>query len=314
MTYTHLIAFEGRSVTLGRQMAIVLMIAVLIAGCVILALKRKSRGNETSPKQPANATTTATVTVPIQIKVSFGHSDEEESDPAEIDPAAKPTGEGRWYVYAHRDSAGRVFYIGKGCEGRADSNDRHYVWHKYVAERSGGQFRSQILSHHATSEEAEERESRLISRYGKHLVNWINPRRAFDYAALDRFHKLRQANRAFVAETRPLDETSPDIAIDRYRQALRNVLEFRNIVLERGLVAELNTGHVAGNGELEILDRLTLCLKRLDRMEELRAAVTEFEALHPTAVEGSAKFERIRKRGNPVVSRAARTPNKTQPT
>jgi hypothetical protein len=88
MTYTHLIAFEGRSVTLGRQMAIVLVIAVLIGGCVILALKRKSHGNETSPKQPANATATATVTVPIQIKVSFGHSDEEESDPAEIDPAS----------------------------------------------------------------------------------------------------------------------------------------------------------------------------------------------------------------------------------
>jgi hypothetical protein len=50
MTYTHLIAFEGRSVTLGRQMAIVLMIAVLIAGCVILALKTQVTWERNIPK------------------------------------------------------------------------------------------------------------------------------------------------------------------------------------------------------------------------------------------------------------------------
>ena len=40
-----------------------------------------------------------------------------------------------FYVYAHRDNKGAIFYIGKGTGKRAWSQDRHPVWHRYVKER-----------------------------------------------------------------------------------------------------------------------------------------------------------------------------------
>lgn len=185
------------------------------------------------------------------------------------------TGTGQWYVYCHLDCAGRIFYVGKGTSKRAWSTVRHLVWHQYVATRSDGKFTVQIVSYHETSDEAERVEQSFIARYGAQLVNWINPGRDTDFAACDRYWAAKKANQKFVADTEAFESSDPSQAVERYRQALAEMYNYSAIVLERGLVAELRAEIFRSGGDDNILDRLTLCLFRLGRYEELNAALAD---------------------------------------
>ena len=219
----------------------------------------------------------------IGIKFTVRHGSEP-SAPVEIDQ--EPTGTGKLYVYVHRNPGGEIFYVGKGTGRRAWSTVRHSVWHKYVNERCAGKYTVQIVSYHGTNDEAEEAEDRLTSRYGEQLVNWINPGRQFDYPALARFHAARNANRLFVAETKPLESANLEQAIERYKQAMLAMYEYESITLERGLIAELSGDtYQCGGGGINILDRLTLCLYRLGRVRELNEAVDDFLTRFPQATE-----------------------------
>ena len=171
-----------------------------------------------------------------------------------------------YYVYFHRDMAGNIFYIGKGTKRRADSLDRHPAWKKYVTERLLDQYIVEIHADGLTEEYAEELEWSLICQYGEQLINWINPGRAFDYQALEQFHALRDKNRAFVAATKQYETTDLPLAVERYLLALEAMRKYESITLERGLVAEMSVG--PNWGEPNILDRLTLCLSKLGRLEE----------------------------------------------
>lgn len=214
--------------------------------------------------------------------VRFGSQPSE----APIEINQEPTGTGKFYVYVHRDPSGQIFYVGKGTGRRAWSHRRHPVWHKYVDERCRGSYTVQIVSYHEESNEAEEAEDRLTSRYGKQLVNWINTGRQFDYPALERFHAARSANRIFVAETKLLESTNIEQAVARYKQAMLRMYEYESITLERGLIAELSSDcYQCGSGGINILDRLTLCLYRLGRGRELDEAVNDFLSRFPQAVE-----------------------------
>lgn len=177
-----------------------------------------------------------------------------------------------YYVYVHRDSLGNIFYVGKGTGRRAWSKDRDIVWKRYVDERLGGQYEVEIIRSNLSEPEAEGLEWNLITEHGKSLVNWVNPGRQFDYADIERYHALRDANRLFIAKIRRLDKKDPAQAVTQYREALDRLREYENIVLERGLVAELAAG--PKHGEPTIIDRLTLCLTKLDRADE---AITEGE-------------------------------------
>jgi hypothetical protein len=187
-----------------------------------------------------------------------------------------------FYVYFHRDHFGHVFYVGKGTGRRAWSLDRHPAWNKYVAERLNGEYRVEVYRDGLTEEEADELESSLISEHGKKLINWINPGRAFDYQALERYHKLRDENRRFVAEARPLEQTDPAEAVMRYSQALEAMREYEAITTERGLVAEMGVG--PNWGDPNILDRLTLCLIRLNRLEDAIAEAERYFADFPSVL------------------------------
>jgi hypothetical protein len=135
----------------------------------------------------------------------------------------RPSGSGEFYVYVHRDSRGKIFYVGKGTRDRAWSEHRRSLWHKYVQERSGGRYAVQIASYHRTSEEAEEA---LIAFYGDQIVNWVNFGRKLDYDALEKYHSARNANRAFMAETRLMEATDPELCVERYRQAMEKMFEY----------------------------------------------------------------------------------------
>ena len=200
-----------------------------------------------------------------------------ESQPAEI---------GRFYVYVHRDSLGQIFYVGKGTGNRAWSEERHPLWHKYVEERSDGKFTVQIVSYHEGSDEAEDVEASLISQYGRQIVNWQNDGRQFDYEACERFHSARNTVRLFVRETKPFESSDPLQAVERYKKALLRMYDYKTIVMERGLIAELmDDGTHYTCGDPPILDRLTLCLSRLGMWAELQSAVDDFLTRYPMVVD-----------------------------
>lgn len=178
------------------------------------------------------------------------------------------------YVYVHEDEHGGIFYVGKGTGRRAWARNRHPIWEKYVSERLGGSYRIRIIRDGMTDDEAAAFEEELIERYGERLVNWINPGRQFDYQALQQFHAARDANRQFVADTRPFEVDRPQEAINRYYLALAALRKYEALVLERGLVAEL--GGRPNWGDPEILDRLTLCLVRMGKAEEAAKVAADY--------------------------------------
>jgi hypothetical protein len=236
---------------------------------------------------------TAVGGLPFRIEMSFG------SPPAKADitPEWQPTGSGSFYVYVHRDSANQIFYVGKGTGQRAWSEDRHPLWHKYVTERSDGKFTVQIVSYHQSSDAAEQAESALISRYGSQLVNWFNNGRQFDYGASERFHAARNATRVFFSETKALEAIDQAQAVDRYKQAMVQMFDYKSIVMERGLIAELmDDGTHFTAGDPPILDRLTLCLSRLGRWGELKAVVDDFLTRFPMVADSHWMQPMIKRR------------------
>lgn len=190
-----------------------------------------------------------------------------------------------YYVYFHRDKSGRIFYVGKGTARRAWSKDRHPVWLKYVNERLNGDYIVEIFKDRLTEEDAEEVEDQLIAEYGEQLVNWINPNRNFDCQALEEFHRKRDANRAFVEETRIIEETDPASAIERYLIALDRMREYESLTLETGLVAELGVG--PDWGDPNILNRLTICLQKINRYSEMIEQAEKYFEEFPSAKEMS---------------------------
>jgi len=198
-----------------------------------------------------------------------------------------------YYVYFHRDKTGKIFYVGKGTARRAWSKDRHPVWFKYVNERLNGNYTVEIFKDKLTEEDAEGIENQLIVEYGEQLVNWINPGRNFDYQALEEFHRKRDANRAFVEETKRIEAIDLPYAIERYLTALDRMRDYESLTLETGLVAELSVG--PNWGDPNILNRLTVCLQKLNRYSEMIEQAERYFEEFPSA-KGISIGKKISKR------------------
>ncbi len=186
-----------------------------------------------------------------------------------------------YYVYFHRDAAGNVFYVGKGKDRRAWSTRRHPIWQKYVTERLGGIYSVEVFRDGLTESEAEALEEQQIAKLGNQLVNWINPGRQFDYEALETYHRLRNANRSLVEDTKPLEESDLEAAVERYRTAMTTMRGYEAMTLERGLIAELGGG--PDWGDPNILNRLTLCLLKLGRFSEMINEANQYFSEFPSA-------------------------------
>lgn len=173
----------------------------------------------------------------------------------------------RFYVYVHKDIHGNIFYVGKGSGRRAWSKSRDEIWRKYV-DRIGGNYEVEIIQSDLTEQRALDKEWSLISQIGEQLVNWQNPGRGFDYDNISTFHKERDANRRFIEETkRNIEPIDLSRAVEYYLQAWDCMRRYESLVRETGLVAELTPKFK--NGDPEIIDRISLCLLRLKRFEEL---------------------------------------------
>ena len=199
----------------------------------------------------------------------------------EQSPHANQVKPGRSYVYAHCDEKGALFYIGKGVARRAWDESRHPLWHRYVERHLAGAYTVRILIDDLSPEQAEEVESKWIAQESEALVNWINFGRKTDFTAIKHYHSLRNANRELIAATRTLEKSDTEHAINAYALAIANISNYSMLKTENGLIGRLldeERQEFGYSGELEALDRLTICLLRLGRGAEAQAAMGQYFA------------------------------------
>ena len=185
----------------------------------------------------------------------------------------------RFYVYGHFEKEGTPFYIGKGTKRRAWDDDRHDLWHQYVEKHLNGEFSVVILEDDLSSEEAEDLENLWVAQESQTLVNWVNYGRETDFKAIEQFRQLRLKNRDLAEKAKALEKENLDEAISIYIRAIEAISAYANIQAEKGLVGQLIDEERAENGiqgDVAILDRLTLCLMKSRRYDDLVEATEAY--------------------------------------
>lgn len=202
------------------------------------------------------------------------------------------------YVYAHEDNSGNIFYIGKGTGSRAWSKDRHPLWHRYVNNHLHNEYNITILEENLSSAEAEEIEGDWITNLGSSLVNWVNYGRETDFETLERFHILRNANKQLISEARLVEAKDLNMAADMYSKAIAAIQSYATIEYEGGLVGKLlkeESAEAGCFGEIEAIERLTMCLIKLKRVKEAAQIMESYFKLYAGDF-NSAAAARIKKR------------------
>ena len=101
-----------------------------------------------------------------------------------------------------------------------------------------------------------------------------------DYDASDEYHRLNNANRLFVNETRPVERSDPAEAVARYRRALATLSECRELARAKGLDVY---GFALNQTDAIPIDRLTRCLVNAGRLEEAAKELDKFIEEFPQA-------------------------------
>jgi hypothetical protein len=264
----------------------------------------KGRGTPIATTGGALKLSTRLTNLGIQISVGTA----ERPKPLLPDKDADQENPRRVYVYAHADASGNIFYVGKGEGRRAWSTDRHPLWCRYVDKHLGGKYKVRILRDNLSEQKAEEVEAEWIAQCSDNLVNWQNMGRTSDFEALDRFHKLRDANRSLIQQAKARERADLAEAAQMYLQAIEAVAQYASISYEKGLVGKLleeEAEELGRCGEIEALDRLTLCLVKLERPDEADGHADRYFARYRRDLQlGTA--ERIRKRIEKALARAAK--------
>ena len=238
---------------------------------------------------------TAGVTI-SGIEISMRNGDE----PVRLKPAPDACQENprRSYVYAHIDAAGQIFYVGKGKGRRAWSTDRHPLWHYYVEKHLGGNYQVRILQDDLSAEEAEQVEGAWIAQCSDTLVNWFKMGRATGFQALERYHKLRDANRRLIQDAKAIEVQDLVGAVNMYVRAIQAIREYAFISYEKGFIGQLvdeQDEELGRKGEVQALDRLTMCLIRLGKPDEAAQHAGDYFSVY-RGDQQTAAFQRITKR------------------
>lgn len=94
-----------------------------------------------------------------------------------------------------------------------------------------------------------------------------------DYDASTEYHRVNQANRLFVKDTRPLEESDPAEAVARYRRALTTLSECRELAQVKGLDVH---GFALNQTDAIPIDRLIRCLVDSSHGEDAAKALDHF--------------------------------------
>lgn len=202
-----------------------------------------------------------------------------------------------YYVYAHLDSMGSAFYIGKGTSRRAWVGERSYPWPEYVRDRLQGHYVVELLAEGMTEHVAELVEHRLQELYSKELIVGGSGGDIVDYAAYERFMNLSADARRVFTRARVLEERDSTEAERLYRESIRLISEASELRFEEGLAASFRESQPRV-GIVNAIDRLTLLLHRAGRDREAVEAAREY----------FEKFagDRVRSTGVAVLKRIAR--------
>lgn len=207
--------------------------------------------------------------------------------------------EKKFYVYVHIDPLGNIFYVGKGTGKRAWSHDRHDLWNRYI-KRFGGEYSVQIIKENFTEDEAHDLEDDLIVEYGGQLVNWVNIGLDMDYKMYDIYWSLRKENEEIFKQTNEV--TNLEEAVCKYKEIIARMIDYEQMETDGGkkytgiareVYLEFCNENKAGN--IEMLNRLTICLKKLGRKKEMANVVNEYLKEFPGARQRSA-MKKILKR------------------
>lgn len=217
-----------------------------------------------------------------------------------------------FYVYAHCDAEGKVFYVGKGIGKRAWSKDRHPLWVRYVEKHLGGKYENRILADNLSEEEAEAVEAEFMSEYVD-LINWQNMARTNDYEEVWQCLDRQKANQVLIQRAKAMEKQNPESAVGLYVMAIENVQGYdkrkhdtKTLLGRLQEEEERELGHCGKPEGLKALDRLTMCLIKLRRSREASERVKAYFTLYPhDRTHGAAKLiiRRIEKalaaRGDP---------------
>ena len=188
-----------------------------------------------------------------------------------------------YYVYAHLDRSGQIFYIGKGTGRRAWSIDRHPLWSRYVDKHLKGEYQVRILRDNLSAEDAEEVETEWIAQCSGTVVNWVNMGRETDFGALDKLHRLRDENLSLIQKAQTIEKYDIEKAVPMYIQAIEAIQTYALMTYEKGLVGQLleeEAAELGICGDVNILNRLTICLMKLGRMTEAVQRTDNYFALY----------------------------------
>ena len=186
-----------------------------------------------------------------------------------------------YYVYGHYTKGGDIFYVGKGIGRRAWAKDwRHYYWLRYVEKNLGGEYKVKILADGMSSEDARTVEHKFMEHIDPDkLINWVNWERTSDLEDVEGFARksdLAKKNRELIDQSKKLEKTDLELAIQGYRKAITNIAEYRFIRIMRwtGLLGQVmreereEREEIGHRGKFLAIDRLTLCLVKLGRDAE----------------------------------------------
>jgi hypothetical protein len=130
------------------------------------------------------------------------------------------------------------------------------------------------------------------------------------------YNKRRDANKELLAEARKHEKTNLERAASIYIDAVNAISSYAFINADRGLIGQLTNKRVrkhGHHGDLNALNRLTLCLIKLGRVQEAAERVDDYFRLYRADLNKSVARQ-IRKRIAKALSKCAPTNNENSGT